>query len=40
MSANPLIAFTTVATESGTLRSNGVGDNGYTVTEIASIRVE
>jgi sulfur-oxidizing protein SoxZ len=40
MSANPLIAFTTVATESGTLSFQWVGDNGYTVTEIASIRVE
>ena len=40
MSANPLIAFTTVATESGTLSFQWVGDNGYSVTEIASIRVE
>jgi len=40
MSANPLIAFTTVATESGALSFQWVGDNGYTVTEIASIRVE
>jgi sulfur-oxidizing protein SoxZ len=40
MSANPLIAFTTVATESGTLSFQWVGDNGYAVTEIASIRVE
>jgi len=40
ISANPLIAFTTVATESGTLSFQWVGDNGYTVTEIASIRVE
>jgi sulfur-oxidizing protein SoxZ len=40
ISANPLIAFTTVATESGTLAFQWVGDNGYTVTEIAPIRVE
>ena len=40
IAANPLIAFNTVATESGTLTYKWVGDNGYTVTEIASIRVE
>jgi sulfur-oxidizing protein SoxZ len=40
IAANPLIAFTTVATESGTLQFQWVGDNGYTVTEIAPIRVE
>jgi len=40
ISANPLIAFTTVATESGTLSFQWVGDNGYSVTEIAPIRVE
>ena len=40
IAANPLIAFTTVATESGTLQIQWVGDNGYTVTEIAPIRVE
>jgi sulfur-oxidizing protein SoxZ len=40
ISANPLIAFTTVATESGTLAFQWVGDNGYSVTEIAPIRVE
>jgi sulfur-oxidizing protein SoxZ len=40
ISANPLIAFTTVATESGTLSFQWVGDNGYAVTEIAPIRVE
>ena len=38
--ANPLIAFTTVATESGTLQFRWDGDNGYTVTEIAPIKVE
>jgi sulfur-oxidizing protein SoxZ len=40
IAANPLIAFTTVATESGTLSFQWAGDNGYTVTEIAPIRVE
>ena len=40
IAANPLIAFTTVATESGTLQFQWVGDNGYTVTEIAAIKVE
>ena len=40
VAANPLIAFTTVATESGTLSFRWVGDNGYAVTETASIRVE
>jgi len=40
IAANPLIAFTTVATESGTLSFHWAGDNGYTVTEIAPIRVE
>ena len=40
VAANPLIAFTMVATESGTVAFQWVGDNGYTVTETASIRVE
>ena len=40
VAANPLIAFTTVATESGTLEFRWVGDNGYSVTETASIRIE
>jgi len=40
IAANPLIAFTTVATETGTLTFQWVGDNGYSVTEIAPIRVE
>lgn len=40
IAANPLIAFSTVATESGTLKFEWVGDNGYTVTEIAPIKVE
>jgi len=40
IAANPLIAFSTVATESGTLQFRWDGDNGYTVTEIAPIKVE
>ena len=40
IAANPMIAFSTVATESGTLTFQWVGDNGYAVTEIAPIRVE
>jgi len=40
VAANPLIAFTTIATETGTLSFQWAGDNGYSVTEIAPIRVE
>jgi sulfur-oxidizing protein SoxZ len=40
IAANPLLSFTTVATESGTIAFQWVGDNGYAVTETASIRVE
>ena len=40
VAANPLIAFTTAATESGTIAFQWIGDNGYSVTETASIRVE
>ena len=39
MAANPLIAFTTVATESGTLEFKWAGDNGYAVTQSASLTV-
>ena len=39
MAANPLITFTTVATESGTLEFKWSGDNGYAVTESAKISV-
>ena len=39
MAANPLIAFTTVATESGTLEFKWTGDNGYTAAHTASITV-
>jgi sulfur-oxidizing protein SoxZ len=40
IAANPLLSFTTVATESGTIAFRWSGDNGYAVTETASIRVE
>ena len=40
LAANPLIAFHTVATESGTIACQWTGDNGYAVTETVSIRVE
>jgi sulfur-oxidizing protein SoxZ len=40
ISANPYIAFHTVAIESGTLTFKWTGDNGYDVTETATIAVE
>jgi sulfur-oxidizing protein SoxZ len=40
IAANPFIAFSTVATESGTLQFRWTGDNGFSVTESASITVE
>lgn len=40
MAANPLIVFTTVATESGTLEFRWTGDNGYSAAHSASIRVD
>jgi sulfur-oxidizing protein SoxZ len=39
MAANPLITFTTVATESGKLEFRWSGDNGFAATETASITV-
>jgi sulfur-oxidizing protein SoxZ len=39
MAANPFIAFTTVASKSGTLTFSWTGDNGFTQTETASIIV-
>ena len=39
IAANPLLAFTTVATESGTIQFRWTGDNGFSVTESASISV-
>ena len=39
VAANPLIAFTTLATESGTLEFKWTGDNGYVATQKAEIKV-
>jgi len=39
VAANPLIAFTTVATESGTLEFKWTGDNGYVATHKAELKV-
>ena len=39
ISANPYIAFFTVATASGTLEFTWEGDNGFTQTETAAITV-
>jgi sulfur-oxidizing protein SoxZ len=39
IAANPLIAFTTVATESGTLEFRWTGDNGYSAVQSATISV-
>jgi sulfur-oxidizing protein SoxZ len=39
MAANPLIAFSLRATESGTLEFRWAGDNGYAVTQSAKITV-
>lgn len=40
VAANPFIAFTTVATESGTIAFTWTGDNGYHETASAPITVE
>jgi sulfur-oxidizing protein SoxZ len=40
ISANPFITFYTVATQTGTLIFTWTGDNGFSVTEQASITVE
>lgn len=39
IAANPFLAFSTIATESGTLSFAWTGDNGYSVTESKSISV-
>ena len=39
IAANPFFAFSTVATESGTLAFHWTGDNGFSVTESAAIVV-
>ena len=40
ISANPFVTFHTIATKSGTLTFTWTGDNGFSVTEQASITVE
>ena len=40
IAANPFITFHTVATESGTLAFQWIGDNGFDVTEEVKIAVE
>jgi sulfur-oxidizing protein SoxZ len=40
IAANPFIAFTTVATQSGTLKFRWTGDNGFSAEESASLTVE
>jgi sulfur-oxidizing protein SoxZ len=40
IAANPFIAFSTVATESGTLAFQWTGDNGFSVSESARITVD
>jgi len=39
IAANPLITFTTVATESGTLEFRWTGDNGFSATHTATLTV-
>ena len=39
IAANPLIAFTTIATESGTLEFRWTGDNGFSATHSSTISV-
>jgi sulfur-oxidizing protein SoxZ len=39
IAANPFIAFSTVATESGTLAFHWTGDNGFSLKESAEITV-
>jgi sulfur-oxidizing protein SoxZ len=40
ISANPFFAFSTIATESGTISFEWTGDNGFSATESAEITVE
>jgi sulfur-oxidizing protein SoxZ len=40
IAANPFIAFSTVATETGTLAFHWTGDNGFSATESAVIVVD
>ena len=40
ITANPFIAFTTIATESGTIAFTWRGDNGFSVAESVNITIE
>ena len=40
IAANPLISFTTIATDSGRIEFHWTGDNGFSATESAPITVE
>ena len=40
IAANPYFAFNTIATESGTLAFTWSGDNGFSATQSATIRVD
>ena len=40
VAANPLVSFTTLATDSGELVFRWIGDKGYSVTQTAKITVE
>lgn len=40
ISANPFLAFHTIATESGTIEFKWTGDNGFSASETVSISVE
>ena len=40
IAANPFIAFSTVAVESGTFQFHWTGDNGFSVTESVAITVQ
>ena len=40
IAANPFISFTTVATQSGTLKFRWTGDNGFSAEETATLTVE
>lgn len=40
ISANPFLSFSTVATESGTIRFEWSGDNGFAASETAAIAVD
>lgn len=39
IAANPFLAFSTIATESGTIAFQWTGDNGFSATESAAISV-